>query len=94
VDIYYHVTRDGLPFAIEAFKQILENAIKAGAINFSFMSRYARMRNLDFEFDMIFSAFARVHPGLVGMKPRQRIKKFTEIMIALFGERWLDLVNS
>jgi hypothetical protein len=92
IDIYYHMTRDDLPFAVEEFKHILESAIKAGAVNFSFASRYARMRNLDFEFDMMFAAFGKAYPDLVSVKPTRRIHKFNELMVAFFGERWLDHV--
>ncbi|HMF34801.1 MAG TPA: DUF6577 family protein [Candidatus Lokiarchaeia archaeon] len=94
IDIYYYMTRDDLPFPMEEFKAILENAIKAGNFNFSFASRYARMRNLDFEFDLIFTVMAAVEPGLVSKRPTRRIKKFAQVMVALFGDRWVNYVVS
>jgi len=90
IDIYYHMTRDDLPFAVEGFKDILESAIKAGVMNFSFASRYCRMRNLDFEFDLIFSVLAKMYPELVSIKPKHRIEKFNDVMTSLFGEGWLN----
>ena len=92
VDIYYLLTRDGFPFPLEAFKDILVNAVAAGEFNFSFARRYSRMRTMDFEFDMILSALAREFPGSVSMKPTFRIKNFLDVMQSLFGERWWDRV--
>ncbi len=94
IDIYHSMTREESLFAVEEFRQILENAIKAGNFNFSFANRYARMRNLDFEFDLIFSAFSHEYPNLVSIRPTTRIKKLNQVLTALFGERWLNYVYS
>lgn len=94
IDTYYHITRHDMPFPLESFKHVLENAIAAAAINFSFTSRYARMRNVDFEFDMILSALRPGQLERVANAPLTRIKAFNNVMTALFGQGWMERVVS
>ena len=57
IDLYYYMTRKHLNYPYEEFKENLINLIKAGKFNFSFVLRYAKIRNIELEFLLIFSVY-------------------------------------
>lgn len=89
IDLYYYITRKHLNFPFEEIRTILVNIIKAGKFNFSFALRYAKIRNIELEFLLIFSKLHQILPNDIPIIFTKRIKKIQEVLELIFGENWI-----
>ncbi len=86
LDLYYYITRKKLNYPIEEVNNILINAINTGAFNFSFADRYVKLRNIEFDFLLIFSKLHQKYPNLIPIRYLRRNLKLNENLKLFFGE--------
>jgi len=88
LDLYYYITRKKLNYPIEEVNNILIDAINTGAFNFSFADRYVKLRNMEFDFLLIFSKLHQKYPNLIPIKYLRKVLKLNENLKLFFGEKW------
>ncbi len=86
IDLYYYITKKKFSYPLEEVREILINLIKTEQFNFSFVDRYARIRSIEFEINLIFSIIRKKYPNLVPEKYTKRIDKIRENLKTLFGD--------
>jgi len=86
VDLYFLITRIKLPFPIEELGKILEKSIKTGVFNFTFVDKYIRWRNLEYDFLMTFSILEQKYPNIVPNRYRKKFDAINSNVKSLLGE--------